>query len=1059
MNFPRIYSLSTVGILKHYVHDYLFHPLRTDFIGPNGVGKSIIADLLQLLFVYDTSIIKFGTDGVKTDERSIYSLPYKLGTGYCFLNVEIQEGKFLIIGIAISSQISQRIVPFVITRGPELAGEFDQLYLQKEALLTATAFVQEDKVLDLKNLSALLLQKRKLYLTAFRNKEEVKRYYHFLYDKGVLSINLAVDENLNAFAKVIQSFSKAKTLDLNPAKASRSLKEFLFEEADEDFKEEYFKQQGYLERLLREFADLSKFIQLLTSKQKQLVRLKTLDNEQQHRFRQWKATEIHVLHTAVNELNTKEHHFQEKLEAEKKNKHVNERNMFRLPAINQTLEQAKIKANGNLEDYNSYEQCARKIDNLEEDITALKLLQLKAAGKKWKDAIGLVDITIRDVGEYKEMIPLFLVYQSNYKTFEEVEAKYSLQQQNVIDLRTKLHSRKTSLNTLLQILKQQNGHSVLGWALQQQLNLSLEQQNLIIHFATAKTNRPTNPKKDDYYVEPERLLASNIEPANDENGFWIELGAIRQWINNETIEHAGLNGNTNIQYLQSKAEEELKQLLSIEKELDLATKGKSYDRLILDRDYDLFLMQYLNIEKLKEAAGYALSVESKVKQLEEEKANAVLQRNEIKRKLPQNILYDEPEVILKELKRISDRVQNRIRKLDKHSNKLEFSLQQTEDNIRLLQQELIDITSQLLAQQKAMADLQSAYFQLFQENLELAHFERTNIQLQSLEQEFKSAKLNYELHYRETTGTFDETKDGASILVNEQITTGNFDFYVLERVLLGTKIKHTDDIASALADANNARLAMADDLKHSMIKIFDTTLHRYRRYNDLVFNVNTFFQGRRISERFFFSIKFTKNTHLKIDLVEEIGSRVRNAARQGELPFDKPVSEFVEEFFQKAARLKEKVTIDKLLNPKSYFDLSVSLTDETGTDIPGSTGETYSAIALLGIARLSIVQKEKKKGLRFIILEELGSLDSSNFNTFPAIAKEFDYQIITMAPTPFRTDLADEWYAHHLIKGKENKDINHYPSASYFRTKAGNDDLLTYLKLRKNELDRAQGIA
>lgn len=48
-NFPRIYSLSTVGIRNHYNSDYRFHPFRTDFVGDSGVGKSIIADVLQLI--------------------------------------------------------------------------------------------------------------------------------------------------------------------------------------------------------------------------------------------------------------------------------------------------------------------------------------------------------------------------------------------------------------------------------------------------------------------------------------------------------------------------------------------------------------------------------------------------------------------------------------------------------------------------------------------------------------------------------------------------------------------------------------------------------------------------------------------------------------------------------------------------------------------------------------------------------------------------------------------------------------------------------------------------
>jgi hypothetical protein len=89
-------------------------------------------------------------------------------------------------------------------------------------------------------------------------------------------------------------------------------------------------------------------------------------------------------------------------------------------------------------------------------------------------------------------------------------------------------------------------------------------------------------------------------------------------------------------------------------------------------------------------------------------------------------------------------------------------------------------------------------------------------------------------------------------------------------------------------------------------------------------------------------------------------------------------------------------------------------------------------------------------------LEEIGSLDNSNFNTFPAIAKEFGYQIITMAPHPFRTTLADDWYAHHLIKGKKDKNINFAPSASYFKTKDKAEDLRTYLQRKNNELDSTQ---
>ena len=54
-NYPRIHSLSTIGLIHHQENDYEFHPTRTDFMGDSASGKSIIADLLQLIFVGSTA--------------------------------------------------------------------------------------------------------------------------------------------------------------------------------------------------------------------------------------------------------------------------------------------------------------------------------------------------------------------------------------------------------------------------------------------------------------------------------------------------------------------------------------------------------------------------------------------------------------------------------------------------------------------------------------------------------------------------------------------------------------------------------------------------------------------------------------------------------------------------------------------------------------------------------------------------------------------------------------------------------------------------------------------
>jgi DNA repair protein SbcC/Rad50 len=116
------------------------------------------------------------------------------------------------------------------------------------------------------------------------------------------------------------------------------------------------------------------------------------------------------------------------------------------------------------------------------------------------------------------------------------------------------------------------------------------------------------------------------------------------------------------------------------------------------------------------------------------------------------------------------------------------------------------------------------------------------------------------------------------------------------------------------------------------------------------------------------------------------------------------------------------------------------LENETGDkETPGSTGETYAAIVLLGIARLSIVQTNDRKGIKFIILEETANLDTTNFSTFPELAEEHGYQIITMTPKPYGSDASREWILHHLIPGLTDTDINFPVSNSYFKT--GNDSI------------------
>jgi len=1059
MNYPKIYSLSTVGILKHYVHDYLIHPLRTDFIGPNGVGKSIIADLLQLLFIYDTDVIKFGTDGIKQHERSIYTLPYKTGLAYCFLNVEVEKGKFVIIGITLSSQKGVRITPFVITKTAELTESLNKLVLSKDEILLAKDVISTGAIPDLKTLSIQLFNKNGVYLNSFKSKEDVKRYYQFLYDKEILSINLAVETNYNAFAKVIQSFSRAKALNLNSSSASKSLKEFLFEESEAELLDIYQQQQVSLEKILKEYNRLNTDIQQLEQKQALFIQLNKLDAIWQTNFRTYKEAELASAYNSLSDLRLAEKNLLELLAVNKNDLLTAKTKKEKLPGIKLRITAALKRADEDYDLHVDYEHLTGQVEKLDEEINELQVLNRVTAMPVWGEHIPLMDMSIRATSDVKELILFAEEKLQKYPTPSLLEQSWKEQNDRIRNLTAQLETEKTYTEKLISLLENNTADSLLGWALAQDIDLTSELRHTLLHFATLPVIKPEQPTDGSKYLSPFELV-KNLVVLPDENrhGFWLTLGPLSEFIgvsaDAELIKDSAAMGRS-IDALLIKKKNELIHIKNKLFEIEKINRSEYYNPEIIQEDVDMFLVSYDNIKKLKEAVGCILYLDEKIKLLKSQRKIKSESLAAIKERVPVNIHMQEPEVFKKELKKLSQQQVARNTRFTTYEEKNNSTIEKLESEIKTQSSQLQELARSALIYQAAFDKLNKDFFDRFNENL--LSFPSLIKELNDIEEMYKDAWNDYKVKYQGMVDQFIESKDGKSPEINTSIADKTYSFNVLEAVLLGGRIKTFDQIASALHDANRHRLSMADDIKSNMVKVFEATLKRYKKYKESVQDINAFFKGRMISDRFFFRINFTDNPTIKIELIEDIGTRIHNAAKQGELAFERPISEFIEEFFRKAARLTDRVSIDKLLNPKTYFDLSVSLTDEFDMEIPGSTGETYSAIALLGIARLSFVQAENRRGLRFIILEEIGSLDSSNFNTFPAIAKKFDYQILTMSPHPFRTSLADEWYAHHLIKGSFDQNINLYPSASYFKTKDQSERLEIYLNHQKNELDSTQG--
>lgn len=118
--YPQIFSLSTAGIRHHGYQDYIFHPQRTDFVGDSGVGKSMIADMLQLVLV-GSGEFKPSTDGESRTPRGMILSTNRSGFGYIFLNIRTDKQAYVVIGVYINAS-SNQIRHFIVQAGYDQNG-------------------------------------------------------------------------------------------------------------------------------------------------------------------------------------------------------------------------------------------------------------------------------------------------------------------------------------------------------------------------------------------------------------------------------------------------------------------------------------------------------------------------------------------------------------------------------------------------------------------------------------------------------------------------------------------------------------------------------------------------------------------------------------------------------------------------------------------------------------------------------------------------------------------------------------------------------------------------
>ncbi|MBI4929725.1 MAG: hypothetical protein HY841_03105 [Bacteroidetes bacterium] len=1112
--FPRIYSLGTVGVRQHYNSEYLFHAVRTDFTGGNGLGKSIIGDLMQLIIIPRRDMWKPGTEGIGKDERRVEGIPLNkeyIQYAYAFLNIERKQGQFLTIGVYISKTPRIPVRPFIISASPDFESGSLTPFSRP---LHPDDFLGENKtIFDLREMHKHLKEKHGLYMKDFFQTEGIMKYYDLLYKNNILPVNLTKPDNLKTYSKVIQSFARAKSLDITN---SKSLQNFLFEDNDE-IKRVFEEQKEQLSSLIKQYRDNFFHTQELQLKQKKLLALLETNRKSTQAKEDFLKSSASFSYQKYNDaLNRHENN--------KKHIETSVTNLMR-----QKNELEKVTE----ELYNHYTNLQKvcllmreKYETLLKDFSDDTILARKQQADVLRDKINLLSALAPIVEQYgsvekiekklKEQESfrdkknnlnkiLSLYSLSDFENSEWAKMDYLTASKHYSEKLSELPQQIEELETLVELFEGTRDDSFFHWAIQNNKPLTKEQETVLMHLKELPVTKPEEVEEGTKYISNPLAMLSSFEKVEEKkvkvkdnspltssstltltsDGIWIAFGEVREFV--PLIKKQRFTNTKNLKTVLEKDTKAIKaELEETHKELniiqrlsdelveigfnqelsDIYRKRKSIESYTIDNSLNeekisLIKENWDDIEKLE-------TLQTEFATIDNEAIELAKKQSDIRNKINSaKSAFDTCEYEFTKLRLESsidlevtaeDHSQKGIELLDE--NKITY-----EARIRTLNEQKTWSEKYIIASEGELRGYRSSeplFKQQMEESLTVFNekklllegetgiiFEPTLItgelnenSIERLEKKSEALIESYHEEFTRVTESFEETKGDRS----PELVMDKYNFRTLVNILCGKL--GLEGLGPELERLNEELKKFGDLQLTIILDVFKKVELQYNAFRKLITELNFFFKENKISGVYNFQVDFNERRDIAIDWIRRMREHAKHQRLASKLFITAESEASPETLILNIAKtlsdVGDKMEMQDLLDPKFYFDLRVGLFDELGARYPGSGGEAYTALALLCIGRMSVIQRDKnRQGVRFILLEELSNIDDTNFGLFPEIAKMFGYQLMTMTPKPFGSYSESEWYLHMLIRGKD-KNINYQPM-SFFRTKMNKQRLEEYM--------------
>ena len=1056
--FPRIHSLGTINIIHHQEFFYEFHPFRTDFVGESGVGKSIITDLLQLIIV-GSSLYESSTQsqGDRPFQKLVLNTGNSPDFAYAYINIEVDVKKFVVLGSYIEKSARQSEA-FIIQKGLNFDSE-------KLEYLDTPLKIEDFEV----NGEWLPIVDIETYFNIEANKgfKKFKRFteYHKVLSKeNLIPLEISSNNEMSGYAKILQAFSR-KGVNV---KSSLELQKFLFGSHEQ---QKYLKQyndivQDLLDNQNDYRINLSE-IEKINSQKEKLKKLYTLKLNKEASETEYLQNEWYFLQNEKKDLNRK---LIEKLKT-----YIATRQAIKeLNTIAKNKIETAHKEVCNIESQIEFKKTA--IEPYLEQVKNIKLvddfLQKKKLLQPYDILIYHKDFNLKK-SSIKRIAYLREQFESNNLEIEFSKKSISNGLTSIISqINEKINSLKDELSeieTLRKFNDYRNPSSLAYWLIENNRKLSSKEESIIRHFQDVGTQKPESVNSSTKYISnPEEILLSAKNSTDDasNNGFWINLSGLEIFILNIENQIFNNKGRQGLIEIFKKAEKDI-----LLRKVELSDTIKTQQNLLgfindLDepkhffeawemRDeiyYDeadindtLLLKTYEEVKKILPIYDDKKSINKKYLELDESLNILEIRKvllNGTARDL-NNYKYleldESPEEIIDLLNDKNIGVlANTEYDFDESSFYKEFSDEyQTNKDKAISNEQLFNHieTSKSCEERINELKLKLNTTQLVSQDVV------TREQIDSLKNSYNKSKQSFEFEFNLIVKS--EIKNDSQKFLE------NYDFALLAKTILPRVFKnisfgdkevidkitdYLEDIFDRNAELDKNKLSRIKDLIRDVQRAVKNQSNTARRIRN-IFNAD----DKRITGGNKAVLRHIHDERININWLNDYlanlaDSEVSIFNETGEyLNDDKQknyvsIEEKIKRAYSKYSELPlNAVDIEELLNPFSYYSLSFKIETPNKTEISGSTGQTYTATALLCIAKLSLIQEDaiSKPGLRFMTIDETEGI-GSNFDMLREVAKKFDYQILSLSIGLVKLTEGNQ-HIFELFKNPDLDFINHHP--------------------------------